>query len=93
MSDLKCLVNSSSHTRFWHRDLKLIHHLTEEISVLCKIDDSRRCTEDLYAVLLKVRSKVKRCLTAELCDDAHWLFLVVNAENILKCKWLKVELI
>ena len=46
VSNLKCLVNSSSHTRFWHRYLKFIHHLTEEISVLCKIDDSRRCTED-----------------------------------------------
>ena len=39
--DLYCLFYGCSHSRFRHRNLQLIHHCTELISVLCKIDNRR----------------------------------------------------
>ena len=41
VSDFHSLIHGSCHACFRHRDLQLIHHRTELVTVLCQINDSR----------------------------------------------------
>ena len=68
----------SCHSGFRHRDSKLVHHSAEQIAVFRQIDDRRRSSKDLHAVFLKLRSKVQRSLSAELCDNSCRLFFLVD---------------
>ena len=75
----KCLFYSSSHSGFWHRNLKFIHHFAEKITVFCKVDNRWRSSEDLHTVSFQISSQVKRCLSAKLCNNTNRFFLFVNA--------------
>ena len=89
----KSLVNIYSHSGLRHWDTQLVHHSTEVVTVLSQVDGLRSCAKDVDTVLLEVVCKVKRSLTAELCDNSHRLLLLVDRENVLKCKRLEIELI
>ena len=91
--DRGCFLNGGSHTGFRHRDFQLIHHRTELVTVFCQINDCRRSTQDLYAVLFQIRCQVERCLAAKLRDHTHRLFLVIDAQYIFQGQRLKIQLI
>ncbi len=93
LSNSKCFLNIRCHASFWHRDVKLLHHCTEEITILCHIDNFWGCTKDTHAVLLQVCCQIQRCLSTELCNDAHRLLLLVDRKYIFECQWLKIQFI
>ena len=39
--DRQCLIYIYCHACFRHRDLKFVHHCTEQVTVFCHINDSR----------------------------------------------------
>ena len=63
------------------------------IAVLCQVDDFGLGPENTDSVGLEVGCKVQRRLAAELRDDADRLFFVVDGQNILQGKGLKIELV
>ena len=91
--DLYCLFYGCSHSRFRHRNLQLIHHCTELISVLCKIDNRRCGSKNTNAILLQICCQIQRCLSTELCNHAKWFFLFVNAQHVFQCQRLEVQLV
>ena len=93
LSNSKCFLNIRCHASFWHRDVKLLHHCTEEITILCHIDNFWGCTKDTHAVLLQVCCQIQRCLSTELCNDANRLLLLVDRKYIFECQWLKIQFI
>ena len=76
---LKCLFHIYCHSRLRHRNIKLIHHLPEQIPVFGKIYGLRCCSENVHAVFFKVRCQIKRSLPAELRNDSKRLFLFIYA--------------
>ena len=63
------------------------------VTILGKVDSLGSSSEDIYAVLFEVVSKVERSLTAELCNNAERLFLFVDSKHVLKRKRLEVKLV
>ena len=52
VGSLKRLFNIDSHTCFRHRNFKLLHHLTELVSVFCKINCLRSRPKNVNTVFL-----------------------------------------
>ena len=75
-------LHGSCHAGFRHRNLKLIHHGTEMIPVLCKVNNCRGGTQDLHTVFLQVCSQVQWSLATELGDNAQWLFFIIYTQYI-----------
>ena len=91
--DLLRLFDGGGHAGFRHRDTELVHDHAELVAVLRQVDDLGGGAQDLHAVLLELGSKVQRGLAAELGDDAHRLFLIVDGEDVLQGQGLEVELV
>ncbi len=87
------ILYGDGHAGFGHRDLQLLHHLTEQIPVFRQIDDSGRGAEDLHAVLFQIGCEIQRCLAAELGDHAERLFLIIDAQNIFQGERLEIQLV
>ena len=83
IADLVCdrerFIYGCCHSGFRHRDLKLVHHLAEQITIFRKINDGRSGSKDLYTIFLKFGSEIQRSLSAELRDDAYRLFFFIDA--------------
>ena len=90
---LESAVDVARHHRLGHRDAELVHRRVEEIAVLCVVDRVDGCAEDLAAGLLELARDVERRLPAELHDDAHGLFGLVDLEHVFDRHRLEVELV
>ncbi len=73
------------------RDMRLVQHLVEALTILGAIDIIDRCTEDLDAGLLQRRREVDGRLAAELHDNALGLLLVDDVQYIFRRQRLEVE--
>ena len=93
MGDIQSFLYSSSHSGFRHGNFQLIHHSTEQITVLSQIDDCGSGSQDTDTVLFQICSQVQRSLSAELSDNAYRLFLLVDTQNIFQSQRLEIQFI
>ena len=79
ISNCQCIFYRNSHTGFRHRNFQFIHHGTEQIPVLCQINDRRCRSENLHTILFQSAGQIQRCLSAELGNDAYRIFFLIDA--------------
>ncbi len=91
--NLQGLFHRGRHTGFRHGNPQFIHHGPEQIPVLCQVNHFRRGAQNTHTVFLQIRRQVQGGLSAELGDDAHRLFLLINAQHIFQRQRLKIKLV
>ena len=93
VSSFQCFFHIDSHACFRHRNLQLLHHFTELVTVFCKVDGFRSGSKNIDTVFLQVCCQIQRSLSTELCNNANRLFFFINCKDIFQSQRLEIQLV
>ncbi len=81
------------HACLRHGDLQTLHHLPEQIPVLCQINGLRCGAQNIDSVFLQICRQIQRRLSSELCNHTHRFFLFIDGKHVLQGQRFKIQLV
>ena len=75
------------------RNIELVQHRGEQLSILRDLNVLRRGPNNIYAVFLQTQGEIERGLAAELRDGAPAFLALIDVQHVLQREWLEEKFV